>query len=838
MAAGFMAGFGNTMSKLIEDDREYYRELATKKRDYLQTYGTKAILDRDEKANGAVSLFNTLVTAGIPQDDLRYVLDTTGVSGLAELKSTLSTRDDLTPAQIKGLVEKSKDYVAKNPNEDITEVMRRAYGLYKSSDNPVEQETNMFAAVLGLDSRMMERDVLNDVYIDGFKGYELETIMARGGPKPGEALSLNLPTKPASERSRSQAGQTMLDLFDRSIDGKIEAQRRLLTDPAKATAARKEMDRLEKIKAQGSAGLYDYAIKDDPALLNAAKILETDSPGIITRNSLALPGFSTQFASWYGDQQDDATLNSKSSGGQEPGGPIDTPKAYSQDSIKAAIDKGDINVGDTIIVDGQQIVVRQGFIDTYTKVAGLGMDTGEGLSLEKDGGSLLPPVEEEASSTSLPDRSAMEAKLQQWMSYLTTPSAEAPVTTPSAEAPVTTPSDGDAVPETSSTDNELDLTDGGTQIKSFVPFAIGMIPTDSYTEGEDAYDLSSGLRSLAMKYYDFNREEIEEWFKIYTEGGDLKLNQGKEKSFYDGIYKAYSELQEARTIKKALARSDATDDRLAMQRRETALNDFDLPVPPEDLSLIDTLSVNTEEDLKAAITKRIGEMPPDYKVQVADTLASLNEVLKAFETSANISIENAIDAVTVDNIDEAVNNMAVRMFDTIADYDYETLEERIINQNEVPSASANRAAALSGNRAAAFAKLQQQFSELAFFPKGVPGKIDLGPTMGEVWSDWLHSKQDNINSAIASAAKSFLAKIGIGKPSADSEFNDAVKAEAQPEPLVTRPKRTKKPKQMTASDKARLKRAQKANELSGDSSLLKMLVEKYGSAIVQKEMGL
>ena len=457
------------------------------------------------------------------------------------------------------------------------------------------------------------------------------------------------------------------------------------------------------------------------------------------------------------------------------------------------------------------------------------MDTGEGLSLEKDGGSLLPPVEEEASSTSLPDRSAMEAKLQQWMSYLTTPSAE---------APVTTPSDGDAVPETSSTDNELDMTHSGTVMKSFVPFAIGMIPTDSYTTGEDDYDLTSGLSSLATKYYDFNREEIEEWFKTYTEGGELKLNQGKEKSFYDGIYKAYSELQEARTIKKALARSDATDDKLAMQRRETALNDFDLPVPPEDLSLIDTLSVNTEEDLKAAITKRIGEMPPDYKVQVADTLASLNEVLKAFETSANISIENAIDAVTVDNIDAAVNNMAVRMFDTIADYDYETLEERIINQNEVPSVSANRAAALSGNRAAAFAKLQQQFSELAFFPKGVPGEIDLGPTMGEVSSDWLHSTQDNINSAIASAAKSFLAKIGIGKPSADSEFNESVKAETQPEPLVTRPKRTKKPKQMTASDKARLKRAQKANELSGDSSLLKMLVEKYGSAIVQKEMGL
>jgi hypothetical protein len=266
--------------------------------------------------------------------------------------------------------------------------------------------------------------------------------------------------------------------------------------------------------------------------------------------------------------------------------------------------------------------------------------------------------------------------------------------------------------------------------------------------------------------------------------------------------------------------------------------DFDLPVPPKDLGLIDTLSVSTEADLKDAITKRIGEMPPDYKVQVVNTVAALNEALKAFETSANISIENAIDAVTVENIDAAINNMAVRMFDTIADYDYETLEERIINQNEVPSASANRAAALSANRAAAFAKLQKQFSELAFFPKGVPGKIDLGPTMGEVSSNWLHRTDDKINSAIVSAAKSLLAKVGIGKPSNDKEFNDALKAETQPEPLVTRPKRTEQPKEMTASDKARLKRAQKANELSGDSGLLNMLVEKYGSVIVQKEMGL
>ena len=65
-----------------------------------------------------------------------------------------------------------------------------------------------------------------------------------------------------------------------------------------------------------------------------------------------------------------------------------------------------------------------------------------------------------------------------------------------------------------------------------------------------------------------------------------------------------------------------------------------------------------------------------------------------------------------------------------------------------------------------------------------------------------------------------------------------VEQTVEPEPLVTRPKKPLKPKGMTASDKARLQRAQKARELGKDTGLLEMLVEKYGIAIVQKEMGL
>jgi hypothetical protein len=70
------------------------------------------------------------------------------------------------------------------------------------------------------------------------------------------------------------------------------------------------------------------------------------------------------------------------------------------------------------------------------------------------------------------------------------------------------------------------------------------------------------------------------------------------------------------------------------------------------------------------------------------------------------------------------------------------------------------------------------------------------------------------------------------------EYTDAPVPMEPIEPLMAKPKKAKKPKEMTASDKARLQRAQKANELSGDSGLLEMLVKKYGIALVQKEMGL
>ena len=250
--------------------------------------------------------------------------------------------------------------------------------------------------------------------------------------------------------------------------------------------------------------------------------------------------------------------------------------------------------------------------------------------------------------------------------------------------------------------------------------------------------------------------------------------------------------------------------------RQFLADEKNYPQPLKAMTSIEPLSINTPAELDAAIEERVGEMPPDYKEQVVQTVASINKILKGFESKVNLSVDTAIDTVSPSNLAEAISNLTARMFD-------ETLEERIMNN---PGQE---------NRAIAFAKLQEQLSELTLFPERVPvdmNDIDPYPTMDAMGAQRLHSLQADINTSILSATKKLLSRIGFGNSSTEEV------AEDKPEPLVTKPKKVNRPKEMTSSDKTRLKRAQKLDELSGDSSLLEMLVKKYGIETVQKEMGL
>src|SRR6056300_1247035 len=151
--AGFMAGFGTTLAGLIEDDRKYYREAAAKRREYIQTYGTRAVVDREEKANAAMSVANQLMAKGFSKDYVTNVASSSGVMAMADLAEQVLSRDDLTEADIKEIESTAKDFVKDNPDQDLNTVIQRAFGLYKSESDPVKRKTSLFGSMLGLDAR-------------------------------------------------------------------------------------------------------------------------------------------------------------------------------------------------------------------------------------------------------------------------------------------------------------------------------------------------------------------------------------------------------------------------------------------------------------------------------------------------------------------------------------------------------------------------------------------------------------------------------------------------------------------------------------------------------------
>ena len=410
-----MAGFGSTMSKLIEDDREYYREKADKKRDYLQTYGTRAVLDREDKANGAMNLYNTLVTAGIPQDDLRYVLNTSGVLGLDQLNTTIKSRTDLTKSEVGGLVKKSKDYVAENPNEDINTVIKRAYGLYKSTDKPVERETNLFAAVMGLDARMAEDEALNALYVDGYTGTDIYRIMGSSGPKAGDALTMNLPTKPPSPTLLATSAQSLVDQFENSIDAKI-AKARTESDVAEYT-------RLEALKGLGVDGIFKYATgpNGDMKLLAHAARIEKERAGLITRNTINLGTFTEQYSNYVAEQKDDASMAEPSAAPEEVVNLLTKPVVLdngtlvfgSAEEFDAAVEAGTI--------EAEALVqIGEGEVSRFTPPT----DEASPVVLSGDGVELPEAKSDLTTAVSPLEEGSVEFKIDQLLAPLLRPNAD------------------------------------------------------------------------------------------------------------------------------------------------------------------------------------------------------------------------------------------------------------------------------------------------------------------------------------------------------------------------------------------------------------------------------
>ena len=742
-----MAGFGSTMSKLIEEDRQYYRAKAEKRKDYLQTYGTKAVVDIEGKANDALAVANQLQNYGFSKEFVTGITAKGGVRSMYDFANQVLKRTDLTPDDIKELETAAVDFVSDNPDQDLETVINRAYGLYKSESDPVKRKTSMFGAMLGLDAQALEEDVLNDFYYNGYSGTDLTRIAATSGPKAGKPLGIKLPPKPFSVNELGSINKLLGDQFESSVSRQLDELSTITTSNTSSTEVRQNAQaRIQKLKelqtiAKTNEGEAMAMYISDPQydggdFLTYLQGIEATRLGAISKNFLLGDYFKTTYRALTAGEDVPVTADSgdtstaPSSTGDTSTGDTSTgdttPKSYTQDAIKTAIDKGDIKVGDTIVVDGQEIVVKQGFIDTYNKTT--------------------PIVQPEIST---PDRSAMEARFQKWIAPLMTPAADQGYgntksgMTPFGPISYTSLPMDDVPTDDSWKDSSYlmpadaeELSDSvirGEKVSSFLSKTSDYVNTKGYTYMDVG---KAGLANAMSAVIDFGRglfnsskeDSSSEWSRKLRESGDFYAERAADIAAMG--WKEHMQLNTGEVVPDEV-------------QEEVKSGFFDWFTGPENPigSLMEMIGIGTEAADGAKKTN-------------AEILASARAILSGDPKNAEI---------------------------------------------------------LAAAR--------------ALLPEEANARIDAGTNIIE-------------QSRIAEMRK-VAEESGTEEPSSTYEYTDqpVPMDTVVPESLVTRPKKDKKPKGMTASDKARLKRAQKADELSGDSSLLDMLVEKYGSALVQKEMG-
>jgi hypothetical protein len=372
MAAGFMAGFGTKFSELIEEDRKYYRDRAAKRQDYLQTYGTRAVAEREDKANAALGVANTLINKGFSKDYVTHIATNNGVRSMVDFADQITKRTDLTEKDIKEIEASAKDFVKDNPQEDLTSVVKRAYGLYKSTKDPVQRKRNIFGAMLGLDASMMEDDVLNDMYIDGYTGRDIYRIMGSAGPGAGKPMGVKLPPKAFTFRQNNDfLTVSMIPNLENSLEQeKTYFKNILANNPSEEVAknATQISQKLDGIETLIKGRKYSEAMQDylqlEGALYTSSFVgslqqLDERMPGAVTRNPLLTEGFLTTYKKEIGDIKDDEAA-AKAPGTQEPkgDGKVDEPpkktthKVTSEAEALELITSGKVKIGDDIDING------------------------------------------------------------------------------------------------------------------------------------------------------------------------------------------------------------------------------------------------------------------------------------------------------------------------------------------------------------------------------------------------------------------------------------------------------------------------------------------------------
>lgn len=180
----FATGFFSAMARDLESRGEYIREQRAKRKDYLMTYGTKAVVEREELANKAISVGRMLEAKGFDAEDINYIVGQAGPNALGLIYEEIKDipKERLTKEVIDPIIKLPETY--KPAGMSYEEAVRKAFGLYKgtATDDPAEnQQRGLFSGMLF--NPDAANSVLDEEYISGFTGRDIYRIM--GTPTPG-----------------------------------------------------------------------------------------------------------------------------------------------------------------------------------------------------------------------------------------------------------------------------------------------------------------------------------------------------------------------------------------------------------------------------------------------------------------------------------------------------------------------------------------------------------------------------------------------------------------------------------------------------------------------------
>ena len=179
----FATGFFSTAADRVTARKEYIRDKRAKDRDYLMTYGTQAVKKTEEEANKAITIGKLLEGRGMTQENINFVVDTSGPQGLAILYNTIKDfkPNELSTKQLNEYVKMAEDYRPSGTTYD--DMIRKSFGLYKNgvTDNPEKNEERGIWSFLGLDANAADSS-MTDSYIGGYSGYDLKRIMSTSAP--------------------------------------------------------------------------------------------------------------------------------------------------------------------------------------------------------------------------------------------------------------------------------------------------------------------------------------------------------------------------------------------------------------------------------------------------------------------------------------------------------------------------------------------------------------------------------------------------------------------------------------------------------------------------------